>query len=71
MRHRLRLQEAREIAFRQAANSAALRRAVFSKTRPQPGPFMRGEWVHCWRTGGGKRDLHRKWQGPARVIGGD
>eukprot|EP00959_Pyramimonas_sp_CCMP1952_P201358 4210936-Pyramimonas_sp.AAC.1 len=69
--HRLRLQEACEIAFHQSAKSLALRRAVLSKTRPQPGPFERGEWVHYWRIGGGKHDLHRKWQGPARVIGKD
>eukprot|EP00959_Pyramimonas_sp_CCMP1952_P292461 6116710-Pyramimonas_sp.AAC.1 len=71
MWHRLRLQEACEIASHQSANSLALRRAVLSKTRPQPGPFERGEWVHYWRAGGRKRDRHGKWRGPDRVIGKD
>ena len=68
---RLRLQESCEVAFHQAANSSALRRAVLARTRPQPGPFERGTWVHYWRSRGGKRQAFRRWHGPARVIGRD
>eukprot|EP00959_Pyramimonas_sp_CCMP1952_P411740 8628377-Pyramimonas_sp.AAC.1 len=41
MWHRLRLHEAREIAFHQSANRLALRRAAPSKTRPRPRRFER------------------------------
>eukprot|EP00972_Heterocapsa_arctica_P022906 3369747-Heterocapsa_arctica.AAC.1 len=40
---RLQLEQVCSEAFHRAANSSALRRVVLARTRPQPGPFDRGE----------------------------
>lgn len=67
--HRLRLHC--EASFHQAKTSAILRRAVLHQTRPQPGPFKTGSWIHCWRSRGGKRAAMSRWHGPTRVLGRD
>ena len=44
---------------------------MLARTRPQPGPFARGELLMYWRTHNLKRNLHAQWHGPARNLGQD
>ena len=68
---RLKLEQTCSEAFFRASNSSGLRRAALARTRPQPGPFERGELLMYWRSHNLKRNLHGHWHGPARCFGRD
>lgn len=66
--HRLRLQGACEVSYRQAKHSAALRRAGLHQASPQPGPFETGSWIHRWRSRGVKRAAMGRWHSIIRAL---
>ena len=63
-RQSLALREKARVAFHQADNDQALRRACLRRTRPDRNAYEVGEWVMLWQpeTNGGH------WFGPHKVV---
>ena len=70
MERRLHLQQLCEESFAKASHNSAVRRALLSQVRRQPGPFELHCVVMCKRKMA-KHQMHHTWHGPARVIGKD
>ena len=67
----LRREQAR-VAFAQADNDCAYRRALLRRNRPKATNFEPGEWVLYWRRQrGGTRGERGRWHGPGQVLSGD
>ena len=70
--HRLAVQQAAQGAMTALDSSSRLRRALLRRSRPERGPFLKGDSVYFWRRrAGGKKSktLWRSgWQGPAVVV---
>ena len=60
----LAIRESARKAFHAADNSAALRRAMLSRTRPHRGQYVPGEWIMLWKTMGNQKG----WFGPMQVV---
>ena len=70
MERRLHLQQLCEESFAKASHNSALRRALLSQVRRQPGPFELHSMV-MYKRKMAKHQMHHTWHGPARVIGKD
>ena len=60
------------MAFVQADNDCAYRRALLRRSRPKATNFEPGDWVLYWRRHkGGTRGERGRWYGPGQVLSGD
>lgn len=65
-REELSIRERARRAFAFVDNSQVLRRAIVSRSRPNRGPYARGEWVMIWKKRG---EADGQWVGPMQVLG--
>ena len=71
-RRDLQRREQARVAFVQADNDCAYRRALLRRSRPRAASFERGDWVLYWRRQrGGTRGERGRWYGPGQVLSGD
>ena len=64
-RQNLALREKARVAFHQADNDMALRRACLRRTRPDRQGYQPGEWVMMWQP---QQESHGFWFGPLKVV---
>ena len=64
-REQLAIRERARRAFAFVDNSQVLRRAIVNRSRPNRGPFERGEWVMIWKKRG---EAEGHWTGPMQVL---
>ncbi len=64
-REELAIRERARRAFALVDNSQVLRRAIVSRSRPNRGPFEKGEWVMIWKKRG---EAEGQWSGPMQVL---
>ena len=71
-RRDLQRREQARVAFIQADNDNAYRRALLRRSRPQGSSFEAGDWVLYWRRQkNGGRGERGRWYGPGQVVCGD
>ena len=71
-RRDLQRREQARVAFAQADNDCAYRRALLRRSRPRTENFEAGDWVLYWRRQrGGTRGERGRWYGPGQVLSGD
>ena len=64
-REELSIRERARRAFAFVDNNQVLRRAIVNRSRPNRGPFERGEWVMIWKKRG---EAEGQWTGPMQVL---